>query len=766
VTAPQWGDQGAPKATPPGSEPGRGDQGAPKATPPGSEPGRGDQGAPKATPPGSEPGRGDQGAPKATPPGSDHGWRTPSAALLAGIVALCTFAYTSGMTPPVLAVAALACGALFVRRRFSLPQSFLLPAALVLGLLIFANMPEIPRHASIILPSAYAVGLYVAGLILVFLYRQNTPGEGLFVLFLSLLLTMLAGTTTEPFPYAAFVALEAVLIGRSMRAYIPQPAEIPARNWRRELAYLGALAAMGVVMVGFAVGLRWADTTFNMVVSMVDPPFFSSRAFAPRSTLSSILNVQNSERLIARVHAQYGGMYFVGRSYVHYADATWETARGKLQVRPLNDPKAGRFFSEPGNVFAPGNRWTISWRPRDVVQVDLASDLVGSVFVPREAPLVAVKPQFLIEDDADVLHVPPGTSFGSSYAFALGTDAKAMNFRKGEHRAMPATVRAYAQPLARQVTAGEQDDLARAAAIESWFHSNFQYVLGYPFQTEDPLREFLLEKRPAHCEFFATGMAMMLRSLDIPARYVTGFLVYERNERGGYLVVREEHAHAWVEVWDKNQGWVRFDPTPPAARLREKPHQALREWLDLIAYRLRKWQENFRELSVKHVLQGALNAVLGLGRWLVEAPWRVGILLLAFVLEALFRRPDAAGRRWLRERGLQRSARASTPRGQLVELMARVDAALARHGTPRPPHLTLLEWSAAPDERLDAEQRSAVRAFVRAYVLARYAGQEADVAAMEPLVREIERAPVKAAHPDRVLPALPPGEEGSQVALH
>jgi hypothetical protein len=60
-------------------------------------------------------------------------------------------------------------------------------------------------------------------------------------------------------------------------------------------------------------------------------------------------------------------------------------------------------------------------------------------------------------------------------------------------------------------------------------------------------------------------MAVMLRTLKIPSRYVIGFIVHERNSNSGYYIVREKDAHAWVEAYIKDKGWVQFDPTPPSA---------------------------------------------------------------------------------------------------------------------------------------------------------------------------------------------------------
>ena len=81
---------------------------------------------------------------------------------------------------------------------------------------------------------------------------------------------------------------------------------------------------------------------------------------------------------------------------------------------------------------------------------------------------------------------------------------------------------------------------------------------------EEPVLHFLQESRAGHCELFASAAVLLLRQNGIPARYVTGFLCFERHPGGGYFVSRLGHAHAWVEAFDRQRKqWLLLDPTPP-----------------------------------------------------------------------------------------------------------------------------------------------------------------------------------------------------------
>src|SRR5579871_5308706 len=119
--------------------------------------------------------------------------------------------------------------------------------------------------------------------------------------------------------------------------------------------------------------------------------------------------------------------------------------------------------------------------------------------------------------------------------------------------------------LAKSVTAQAQTPVDKAIALESYLQSKYSYTLQLTSkQSGDPLARFLFETRAGHCEYFASAMAVMLRTLGIPSREVNGFLPGEYNELGEDYIVRASDAHSWVEAYFPGNGWVVFDPTPAA----------------------------------------------------------------------------------------------------------------------------------------------------------------------------------------------------------
>jgi transglutaminase-like putative cysteine protease len=125
--------------------------------------------------------------------------------------------------------------------------------------------------------------------------------------------------------------------------------------------------------------------------------------------------------------------------------------------------------------------------------------------------------------------------------------------------------------LARRITAGLESDADRALAIEVYLRQRGRYSNTPPVVSRNdprsPIEVFLLEGTEGHCEYFASAMVVLARSVGLPARLVNGFAGGHLNEVGGFLEVSRSDAHAWVEVHYRKLGWVRYDPTPPDLRL-------------------------------------------------------------------------------------------------------------------------------------------------------------------------------------------------------
>ncbi len=197
--------------------------------------------------------------------------------------------------------------------------------------------------------------------------------------------------------------------------------------------------------------------------------------------------------------------------------------------------------------------------------------------------------------------------------------------------------------LAQEITVSARTNYDKARAIEKYLKTELQYSLDLKMGSNDPLAEFLFDVKEGHCEYFATAMAMMMRSIGIPARIVNGFQMGEYNRINDLYTVRESDAHSWVEVYflhsktnldeersaspsKKNSDsqakgiWVEFDPTPSAglndysqgglrASLRKYMDAMEVFWLDYVVTLDREEQASLM-VEIQHRLLDYKNKVL------------------------------------------------------------------------------------------------------------------------------------------------------------
>ena len=133
--------------------------------------------------------------------------------------------------------------------------------------------------------------------------------------------------------------------------------------------------------------------------------------------------------------------------------------------------------------------------------------------------------------------------------------------------ALPTQLPIDIQDLALQWTAPVRGHaLLEALAIQHHLQTAYPYTLDAPAppegkHAEDFVQFFLFQAKRGYCTYFSTAMAVMLRTIGIPSRWVEGFQVPVPSA-GGEIAVRDAWAHAWVEAYIPPYGWLTFDPTP------------------------------------------------------------------------------------------------------------------------------------------------------------------------------------------------------------
>lgn len=291
--------------------------------------------------------------------------------------------------------------------------------------------------------------------------------------------------------------------------------------------------------------------------------------------------------------------------------------------------------------------------------------------------------------------------------------------------ALPEALRAELRPLALELTRGATTPRARAEALERWFRDNYQYSLSVDLSGEgSPLAVLIRERRPAWCVYFASAMAALLRSVDVPTRLAGGFVPQEENPFSGALLVRERDAHAWVEVYLEDEGrFVAFDPTPWQSRDALLPPQArggVGSALQAVASFFRRW--------TTQVLSSPLETLV----MLAQAPitWVLALLVVGWRLRARVRRQRA-----LRPR---EAMRGTDPR--LAAIYARYLRAV-KHGAGLVPgpaetdeELLLRLRTARGDEPADMAQ-----AFIKLYRQVRFGGAMSDINSLVALATDLDR---------------------------
>ncbi|HZI96188.1 MAG TPA: DUF3488 and transglutaminase-like domain-containing protein [Actinomycetales bacterium] len=282
--------------------------------------------------------------------------------------------------------------------------------------------------------------------------------------------------------------------------------------------------------------------------------------------------------------------------------------------------------------------------------------------------------------------------------------------------ALPEDLPAVIGETARAV-AGSGDAFSQATALQTFFRNgDFDYTLEAPEENGSTAIADFLVRQNGYCVHFASAMAVMARTLGIPARVAVGFLPGAEQPDGSYEVSLQD-AHAWPELYFSGSGWMRFEPTPStrsgtlpgwAAPLPDSvsptapaPVPAPTEG------QLPEGGASTNEPSGSEGLD--LAAVLG------AVPWRV-VAALAVVL-AVMASPALAAlgvrrRRW---------RRASGPVAHAEAAWLNLTERLADLGRPWPASVTPRQAEARTAEMLDDEGKAALHRLARAVERARYA---------------------------------------------
>jgi transglutaminase-like putative cysteine protease/Tfp pilus assembly protein PilF len=154
----------------------------------------------------------------------------------------------------------------------------------------------------------------------------------------------------------------------------------------------------------------------------------------------------------------------------------------------------------------------------------------------------------------------------------------------------------------------------------------------------DQLSHFLFESKKGYCSYFAFAFASMLRSIKIPSRVVVGFYLDPETEKFGFYPVLSSMAHAWVEVWFPEYGWIEFDPTTDQMAAGEEQPSGMQIAPDLFEKLMKEILDNHNKLKAKApVGEEAENAFSNLAKKTISAVkiFSIPVLLIVIIIAGI-----------------------------------------------------------------------------------------------------------------------------------
>ena len=560
-----------------------------------------------------------------------------------------------------------------------------------------------------------------------------------FFLFLALYLT---------FAMAAFTSAE---IRRSMQKPLTV-ARSGLRRFHPRLAALTAVVTLGIL--GITAGLffmlpRTADAALRRLVSRR----FYLPGFSNQVTLGEIGEIKATSRPVMHVHFAEGQ----APANLKWRGATLSDFNGRAWFEPSSDPRwiapvAKGVFQTASDEQRrrPGRRTNY--------RISLNSiDSTVLFFAGRPEFVYARQPTIMGRDDGSYrLGHAPAEGFAYDVYGWLGDTGAGEEFLgtrvRRQYLELP-MLDARIPDLAHAVVRGLDNDTDRAIAVAQYLRRSYGYTLELPpHEVADPLAYFLFTRKKGHCEYFASAMAVMLRTLGIPARLVTGFQSGIFNPMTDLYVIRASDAHSWVEVWLPGRGWATFDPTPPDP---SPAANALLVKLALYADAVETfWQEwvvsydlghqatlaDRMEQASRRVSLRWLDRIFDVGdNWTSARAWLVHtglwwLLALACGVTGALSAPKV-WRAWRTRLGVWRLRRGQVSVADATLLYRRMLKLLKRRGYEKPAWFTPYEFACSLPP---SETGMLVLQFTSAYNALRFGGQADAAVRLSTLLEQLE----------------------------
>lgn len=303
--------------------------------------------------------------------------------------------------------------------------------------------------------------------------------------------------------------------------------------------------------------------------------------------------------------------------------------------------------------------------------------------------------------------------------------------------------RDWAQRLRRQY---HDDDALVAALLRHFNQEPYHYTLKPPLLGRDSVDEFLFSSLRGFCAHYAGAMVFTLRAAGIPARVVAGYQGGEINQAGQFVQVRQFDAHAWVEYWQRGQGWRSVDPTFEVApeRIERGLQEALPDESELfqgdifspLRYQHIAWLNQLR-MGWENLNHSWQTKILGYQRdsqqawlkhWFGKVDWQVlGLILVASAALIITLIVLWMFKPWQRQ---------TDPVQRILDAFQRV---LRRRGFNRETGEGLRDFYQRIHQQLPESQQQAVKFFIETYEQQQYAEQRQDLASLQRALAQVKK---------------------------
>ncbi len=469
-------------------------------------------------------------------------------------------------------------------------------------------------------------------------------------------------------------------------------------------SFLVFTCLLSVPIFLFTVGLFVAFPRVGLSLLLLSHPKTERMVgFTEHVDLGGVGRLRSDPTIVMRVEVPNLPKEPPPRVALYLRGAAFDTYRGKSWSRNFG----GTLRAEQRGRSVQVLRFPDALHDR-TMHIDLEPIEPAVVFLPPEAVAltVAVQGNAILNNVPQVTGGPEGSltyktqdERGLRYDVSLAspdepTSVSLAASERPRYLTLPADLPPRVADLAHTWVGGVTDARLEARLIEARLRKDYRYDVDSPSgSAKNPLYDFLFVSKRGHCEFYSTAMAVMLRTLGVPTRNVTGFIGGTYNRFARSYAVRQGDAHSWVEVYLDDTGWTRFDPTPPANAAPQSDITGLLAFVrDFVEATTQRWNRHVIGYDLKQQV-GLLRSVHRGYSALRDRPGTVGKMLSSprLTLLAVIGLIGAAyGAYWLsrRRRTLSPAARAATEREtaarEVVELYRQLEAALAARGVPRP----------------------------------------------------------------------------------